>query len=101
MSIRPKVLEGNRQKILRSTLITRRLSPFLKAGGALPDEQHGFRADRSTHTACKILKDGVDSVLEKPRLSWSSDEHSEPHQCHSATELTLDRWLLIWQSLIE
>ncbi|XP_003740073.1 uncharacterized protein LOC100909345 [Galendromus occidentalis] len=52
---------------LLSTLLTRRLTPFLEACGAIPTEQHGFRAGRSTLTACKILKDKIEKRLGCPR----------------------------------
>lgn len=40
---------------LLSSLLTRRLNLFLELTGVLPEEQHGFRAGRSTGSACKLL----------------------------------------------
>lgn len=51
---------------LLSNLLVRRLTPFLEFRGVLPEEQHGFRAGRSTISACKKLMETVESTLARP-----------------------------------
>lgn len=50
---------------LLSSLLVQRLTPYLDANNALPDEQHGFRAYRSTMTACATLLDKIDQTASK------------------------------------
>ncbi|MBD4635592.1 hypothetical protein GUG51_34115, partial [Xanthomonas citri pv. citri] len=53
-------------KVLSAILETR-LSSYLESTKALPDEQHGFRAGRSTITACRVLMDEIQNTLEVPK----------------------------------
>ena len=50
---------------LLSSLIVRRLTPFLEFRDCLPNEQHGFRPYRSTTPACRVLLDGVLAAKKK------------------------------------
>ena len=52
---------------LLSLLITKRLSLFLERKDVIPEEQHGFRRNRSTISACKILLEDIQQALSKPR----------------------------------
>lgn len=52
---------------LLSSLLVRRMVPFLEGVKGLPDEQHGFRPGRSTHTACAILLEDVKRALGRPK----------------------------------
>ena len=48
---------------LMSSILVRRLMPFIEARECLPNEQHGFRPFRSTISACRILIDAIQSTL--------------------------------------
>ena len=50
-----------------SGIIARRLTEFLEERQALPDEQHGFRRNRSTYTAIADLLDRLKEVLRHPK----------------------------------
>lgn len=52
---------------LLSKLLCQRLTDYLEGRSAIPDEQHGFRANRSTDSACKILLDEIEKTLARPR----------------------------------
>ena len=43
--------------------LVQRLSGFLERFDALPNEQHGFRSDRSTMAACKIMFEAIEKAL--------------------------------------
>ena len=51
---------------LLSSLIAARLTTFLEQLKLLPDEQHGFRELRSTHSACSALLTDVHEALKVP-----------------------------------
>ena len=48
---------------LFSGIILRRLVPFLDLRGCIPDQQHGFRAGRSTMSACYVLINDIEQAL--------------------------------------
>ena len=51
-----------------SSMLANRLSDFLETTLALPPEQHGFRRDRSTATACAILLDEIKLSVGRKKL---------------------------------
>lgn len=53
---------------LFSSIITRRLSIFLETSESIPQEQHGFRAGKSTMTACESLIRDILTSLNDKRL---------------------------------
>ena len=57
---------------LFSGIILRRLVPFLDLRGCIPDQQHGFRAGRSTMSACYVLINDIEQALLK-----------RPHHLHA------------------
>lgn len=52
---------------LLGSLLAGRLTSFVEHKKALPEEQHGFRAQRSTMTACRILLADVEETLARNR----------------------------------
>jgi hypothetical protein len=48
---------------LLASLLAGRLTAYVEHKKALPDEQHGFRAQRSTITACTILLADIEATL--------------------------------------
>lgn len=45
------------------------MAPFLEESGAIPDKQHGFKAERSTKSACKSISNEMQKTLSKPKQS--------------------------------
>lgn len=52
---------------LLAGILTRRLTEFLENLDVIPMEQHGFRSEHSTTTACRILLSDIDKTLSKPK----------------------------------
>ena len=52
---------------LLASILTDRLSLFLDFVHCIPEEQHGFRANRSTYSACSQLLDHIRNTLRRPR----------------------------------
>ena len=52
---------------LLAGILTRRLTMFLENLDVIPMEQHGFRSEHSTMTACEILMKDIDKALSRPR----------------------------------
>ena len=51
---------------LLSSRSVRKLTPFPELTESLPEEQHGFRAGKSTMTACGMLLDEIADALSRP-----------------------------------
>ena len=53
---------------LMSSILNRRLDDFLECENCLPEEQHGFRRDRSTYSAATILLHKIRRSLARDKL---------------------------------
>lgn len=56
---------------LMSGLLTARLSYFLERLQVIPQEQHGFRAGRSTMTACKTLMNDIERYMRRGLFTYA------------------------------